>query len=163
MLDEFEDASWPDPPSHGAAAPGRRAERLPRLIGRIYKAGSASLRARLLAGLLDPLGTLGMAAIAAGAFAVFVQRRGIDGIRVSIEDAGRYSGDQIAELVRFVWQVSPESLQALAGTIADNPLGVTALSASAVLLLMQALQRPRVAGDGAAAAPVEPTPPPASR
>lgn len=161
MLDEFEDASWPNQPPHGAAARGRRAERLPRLIGRIYQAGSASLRARLLAGLLDPLGTLGMAAIAAGAFAVFVQRRGIEGIRVSIEDAGRYSSDQIAELVRFVWQVSPESLQTLAGMIADNPVGVTALSASAVVLLMRALQRPRTAGDAdaTAPAPVEPTPP----
>ncbi|MCC6850704.1 MAG: hypothetical protein GX886_12085 [Comamonadaceae bacterium] len=107
----------------------------------MYAASGAALRARLLQCLLDPLGTLGMAAVAAGAFAVFLQRRGIEGIQVSLEDVGRFSSEQVAELARFVAQVSPESLQAIAGTIVDNPVGVTALSASAIALLLGALRR----------------------
>lgn len=95
---------------------------------------------RVLQRLLDPLGTLGLAAIAAGAFAGFLQRRGAEGLRVSIDDASRFSGDQIVELVHFVGQVCPE-VQSVVGTFADNPVGLTAFSASAVVLLLRALSR----------------------
>ena len=80
-----------------------------------------------------------MAAIAAGAFAGFLQRRSAEGFKVSVEEAGRYTSEQIAELVQFVAQVSPESLQAVASALADAPMGITALGASLAVLLMRKL------------------------
>lgn len=109
---------------------------------RVWLVGSgAPLRARLLQRLLDPLGTLGLAAIAAGAFAGFLQRSSAEGLKVSVEDVSRYSSDQIAELVRFVAQVSPESLQEIANTFADNPVGITAFGTSVAVLLMRRRRR----------------------
>lgn len=141
MLDEFEDATWPAHLKRVAPDAEDTRDPVPRMITRIYTASDAPLRARLLQRLLDPLGTLGLAAIATGAFAGFLQRRGPEGIRVSIEDVGRCSSDQIAELARFVGQVSPESLQAIANALADNPVGITAFSTSVALLLMRTLRR----------------------
>lgn len=139
MLDEFEDATWPAKPADSKAED--KPDPVPRLISRIYAGSDAPLRVQVLQRLLDPLGTLGLAAIAAGAFAGFLQRRGAEGLRVSIDDASRFSSDQIAELVRFVGQVSPESIQSIVGTFADNPVGVTAFSASAISLLLRALRQ----------------------
>lgn len=141
MLDEFEYPRGPARPQRPARRPGKPADPLPRLITRMVAASKGALRARLIQRLLTPLGTLGLAAIAAGAFAGFLQRRGAEGLRVSVEEAARYSGEQIAELVRFVGQVSPEALQAVANLIADNPVGLTAFSASAMVLLIRALGR----------------------
>lgn len=102
MLDESEEATWPANPKPVESDAEHKRDPVLRLITRIYTASDAPLRARLLQRLLDPLGTLGLAAIAAGAFAGFLQRRGSEGVRVSIEDVSHYSSDQIAELVRFV-------------------------------------------------------------
>jgi len=146
-LDEFDDVDASAGPKPGAGRAAGPSDRLPRLITRVYAASEAGLRTRLLQRLLAPLGTLGLAAVAAGAFAVFVQRRGGEGIRVSLEDVGRFSSEQVAELARFVAQVSPEALQAVAGTIVDNPVGVTALSASAIALPLGALRRRVPAAD----------------
>ena len=142
MLDEFDDTSGLASPLHRASGARKPGNPVPRLITRLYIASDERLRARLLAYLLKPLGSLGMVAIAAGSFAGFLQRRSAEGIKVSIEDVSRYSSDQIAELVRFVSQVSPESLQAVANALADNPVGITAFSASVLVLLMRALGSP---------------------
>lgn len=141
MTNEFDDTPWPSHRLPSAVHTGRLPDPVPRLITRMYAASNARLRALLLQRLLDPLGTLGLAAIAAGAFAQFLQRRSGQGIRVSVDDVSRYSSDQIAELVRFVAQVSPASLQAVADTFVENPVGITAFSASAIVLLIRALRR----------------------
>lgn len=154
MLDEFEDERWPEKAKPTASGAGHRPDPVPRLLSRIYAASDAPLRVRVLQRLLDPLGTLGIAAIAAGAFAGFLQRRGAEGLRVSLDDASRFSTDQIAELVRFVGQVSPESIQSIVGTLADNPVGLTAFSASAIVLLLRALRRTHPA-DGQASSPTD--------
>lgn len=146
MLDEFEDAPWPTHSKPGAASTDGKSDPVPRLITRMYAVSDARLRVRLLQRMLDPLGTLGLAAIAAGAFAGFLQRRNGEGIRVAVDDVSRFTTDQITEMARFVGQVSPESLQAVANTFAENPVGITALGASAVVLLMQALERADRAG-----------------
>ena len=52
-----------------------------------------------------------------------------------MEDVARYSSQQILELARFVHEVNPEALQQLGGLLANNAMGVTALSASALVLL----------------------------
>ncbi|MDE2611954.1 MAG: hypothetical protein KGL78_00815 [Burkholderiales bacterium] len=150
MLDEFQDAAVAAQSDPSPDPPKRRSNPIPRLVARMYAASDAALRARVLQRLLDPLGTLGMAAVAAGAFAIFVQRRGIDGIRVSLDDVSRFSGEQIAELAHFVWQVSPEALQSVANAIVDSPVGLTAFSASAAVLLVQALGRMRPGAVGPA-------------
>lgn len=144
-LDLEDDAIARDRLQHLAAigAPRRRDHRprLARLVSRLYASVGAPLRARMLAGLLRPLGPLGLAAIAAGAFAGFLQRAGQDGIRVALEDTGRYSSEQIFELARFVEQVSPQALQQVAGVVADNPAGVAAFSLSVALWILRALAR----------------------
>jgi hypothetical protein len=109
-------------------------------VSRLYAAANRPLRTQLLDCLLRPLGTLGLAGIAAGAFASFLHRSGTDGARVVIDDVGRYSNDQILELARFVEQVSPQALQQFAGLIADNPVGMAAFSASAAMLLLRAVR-----------------------
>lgn len=141
MPDEFEDATWPATAKPATSEARDRPDPVPRLISRIYAASDTPLRVRVLQRLLDPLGTLGLAAIAAGAFAGFLQRRSAEGFRVSIDDASRFSSDQIAELVSFVGQVSPEALQSIVSTFADNPVGITAFSASAIVLLLRASRR----------------------
>jgi hypothetical protein len=147
MLDEFDDATWPAMAKPALQDAEHKPDAVPRLISRIYAASDAPLRVRVLQRLLDPLGTLGLAAIAAGAFAGFLQRRGAEGLHVSIDDASRFSSDQITELVRFVGQVSPESIQSIVGTLADNPVGITAFSTSAIVVLLRAFSRTGHADD----------------
>ena len=120
---------------------------IPRLVSRLYRASSRSLRAQLLDCLLRPLGPLGLLAISSGAFASFLLRK--RGASATLDDATRFSGEQIAELARYVEQVSPEALQQFASMVADNPVSVAAFSASAVALLLHALRRPQgLAGTG---------------
>src|SRR5436190_8187968 len=71
MSDEFDDAVDPiaisaTPGLPGAAGEGRAA----RLMARLYGSANLALRTRLVACLLRPLGSLGVAAVAAGAFIV---------------------------------------------------------------------------------------------
>ena len=110
-----------------------------RLVARLYRAAEQPLRARLLSCLLKPLGPLGLVAVAAGAFAEFLQRNGTGNARAAMDDMARFSSEQVIELARFVEQVSPETLQEFAKLLAENPFGVAAFSASAVVLLTRRL------------------------
>ena len=143
MSDECDDSALPTHPGRRVPQAKGRSVRLPRLITRIYAASDPALRARLLQRLLDPLGTLGMVAIAAGAFAGFLQRRDTHGVQVTLEDVNHVSGDQVAELVRFVSQVSPEALQSVAGMLAEAPAGITAFGVSAAAAVRVASSRAR--------------------
>ena len=67
MLDEFDDTTWPATAKPSLQDAEHKPDPVPRLISRIYAASDAPLRVRVLQRLLDPLGTLGLAAIAAGA------------------------------------------------------------------------------------------------
>lgn len=142
MEDEFEDlalhALRPAAPS-----PAHRAAPVHRLVARLFAAADLPLRARLLAPLLRPLGPLGLVAVAAGAFGSFLTRRG-DGA-IPLDEVARLSSAQVAELVRFVEQVSPEALQQLAALVADNPIGLTGFGAAVAMLMVRALRsgRPR--------------------
>ena len=142
MSDEFDDAIDPiaTSPGSGAAAapaPGRAA----RLLGRLYGSANLALRTRLVACLLRPLGSLGVAAVAAGAFTVVLSRRSAGGLGVAMVDVAEFSKDQVAELARFVEQVSPEALQQAAGLVFENSVGVGAFTASVALLLALELGR----------------------
>ena len=141
MSDEFDDAvdtavlrlraSAPET----AAAPKRPLAA--RLVSRLYAKANAPLRAGMLACLLGPLSPLGLVAVASGAFASFLPRAGDRTPWLMLDDAGRFSKDQIFELARFVEQVSPDALQQLAGLIPDSPLGAVAFSAAAAMLLVR--------------------------
>ena len=133
MSDEFDDAVDALPGSSISLDAGRR-RRAARLIGRLYASANAALRTRFLACLIRPLSPLGLAAIGAGAFTVLLSPRG-GAISVAVADAARFSRDQIAELARFVEQVSPDALSQVAAMVADNPVGVGSFSASVGLLL----------------------------
>lgn len=143
MLDEFEDDPEPEAlPIGGARAPvtGADQSRVARLVSRLYGAAGAPLRSRMLACLLRPLGSLGLAAVASGAFARWMSRGGEAAAGVSMADLAGYSSDQVFELARFVEQVSPDAIQQLAGLLADNPVGASAFTAAAAMLLVRAVR-----------------------
>lgn len=153
MSDEFDDAVDPIAAhAHAAAAPGAAAEgRAARLMARLYASSSIALRTRLLTCLLRPLGSLGVAAVAAGAFTMVVTRQGAGSLGVVVADAAHFSKEQVAELARFVEQVSPEALQQAAGMVFDNPFGVGSFTASVAVLL--ALELRHAARGGRRAVP----------
>jgi hypothetical protein len=139
MPDEFDDPlAFPPPAARrgaGVDTTPRHRFAAARLVSRVYVAASAPLRADMLACLLRPLSTLSLVAVASGAFARLLQRDGSVPEQVPLEDVTRYSSDQIFDLAQFVHEGNPEVLRQLAALLADHPLGVTALSASALLLL----------------------------
>jgi hypothetical protein len=152
MSDEFDDAVDPIATS-AAGTPSVAAEgRAARLIARLYGSANLALRTRLVACLLRPLGPLGVAAVAAGAFTVVLSRRGAGGLVVAMADVAEFSKEQVAELARFVEQVSPEALQQAAGLVFENSYGVGAFTASVALLLALELRRAS-AGDRRRARP----------
>ena len=144
MSDEFDDAIADPALARAGSALSIENQRArlsaARLVSRLYAAASAPLRARMLACMLQPLGPLGIAAISAGAFGTFLHRRGGPGASVTLGEIGRYSSEQIYELARFVEQVSPESLRALAAVITDSRLGVAGFSASVAMMLMHVVR-----------------------
>lgn len=140
MPDEFDEildlAPLMPPVATGLAA----AVAAPRLVARLYAAAGVPLRARLLACLMRPLGTLAVAGIAAGAFAGFLYRRDAASMTVDLEDAARVSTAQVLELARFVEQVDPQALQHFAGLVSGSTLGLATFSSAALVLLYRALQ-----------------------
>ena len=142
MSDEFDDAVDPIATS---AAPGVTAApaegRAARLMARLYGSANLALRTRLVACLVRPLGSLGVAAVAAGAFTVLLSRRGADGLGGAMAEVADFSKEQVAELARFVEQVSPEALQQAANLVFENRIGVGAFTASVALLLALELRR----------------------
>ncbi|MEY2687300.1 MAG: hypothetical protein RL375_1498 [Pseudomonadota bacterium] len=139
MSDEFDALSIAIPSPTPAAT--TRATRVARLVCRLYRAATPTLRSRMLMCLLRPLGTLATVGVAAGAFSCFLYREGSSGARAAIGDVARFSNDQVIELARFVEQVSPEALHEMARLMADRSAGLAAFSASVAVLLMQALRQ----------------------
>lgn len=142
MPDEFDDAIdlavWQQTRAHPEQR--KAPPTVARLTSRLYAAANAPLRARMLADMLRPLGPLGLVSIAAGAFADFLHRGRSEGMRIALDDVGRYTSDQVFELARFVEQVSPEALQQVASLVADNPVGTAAFSVSVAMLLLRSLR-----------------------
>ena len=152
MSDEFDDAVDPIATSATPGMPAAAGEgRAARLMARLYGSANLALRTRLVACLLRPLGSLGVAAVAAGAFTVVLSRRGAGGLGLAMADVAEFSKEQVAELARFVEQVSPEALQQAAGLVFENRIGVGAFTASVALLLALELRR------ASAAAPRRPS------
>ncbi len=119
--------------------PGERS-RAALLASRLYAGAGAVQRSRIVATLLKPLGPLALVAVASGAFAGLLGRMSALGAARPLDELGHFTREQVFELARFVEQVSPDALQQVAGAIADNPLGVSALGAAAAVLLANAVR-----------------------
>jgi hypothetical protein len=91
----------------------------------------------MLAALMRPLGSLGLAAVASGAFAGFVTRRHGTSLEVGFEEANRYTSDQVFELARFVEQVDADAFREVVGMIVASPVGVTAFGVAVALLVLR--------------------------
>ncbi|MEO5695536.1 MAG: hypothetical protein ABIQ60_00215 [Burkholderiaceae bacterium] len=144
MSDEFDDPAWPCgcPLRSGRAQArvDRRHDTIARLISRLYRSADDSVRARTLACLLRPLGTLSLAAVAAGAFGRYIgQGRGVDQ-PIDLVGAVTHSREQIMELARFVHQVNPQVIEQVTDLMAENALGMAAFSASVAVLLYRRLR-----------------------
>ena len=119
---------------------------LSQLVADVYCESAAPLRARLLECLLRPVGPLGLVAVAAGAFSAFLHRESWGRLTVPLEDALRFTSDQVFELARFVDQVQPEAFGQMAGLMADNPVCLKTLSDSLLLMALR-LWTPGAAAD----------------
>ncbi len=155
MSDEFDESVDADllrlRPMTSATANRPTRPLLARLVSRLYAGASMPLRVEMLSCLLRPLNTLGLAAVASGAFAVFLHRGGDRTAWVVLEDAGRYSNEQIFELARFVEQVSPDVMQQLGNLVSANPVETAAFSVSAALLLLRYVLLKGTPGSGSTA------------
>ena len=128
------------------SVPAAERERLlwARLVSRAYRAADDRLRQRLLACLLRPLGTLSVAAVAAGAFGQFVYRRGLTDGRAAVDVVATFSRAQIHELARYAQEVDPNAMRQVAQLLSEHSAGTAAFSAAALVLLVQRLRAPRV-------------------
>ena len=137
MSDEFDDIMEPmAPPQRRVPNAGTPA---PRLVARLFATAGNPLRVRLLRCLMQPLGTLGAAGVAAGSFAAFLNRRGGLDPNIDPEAVARVSSHQVRELAHFVEQVDPQALQQFASLVSSSPLAMATFSASALVLLYRRL------------------------
>lgn len=133
---------------------------LPRLVSEVFRDSAPPLRARLLEQLLRPVRRLGLAAVAAGAFALYLHPQRWRAWGVSVDEAMRFSVEQVLELARFVEQVQPEALERLVRVLAEGGDALPVLGGSLLMLALQ-LTRGNAAGDRAAPAAkslADPTP-----
>ena len=140
MSNEFDEMLEPAAANIRAddAAP-RAAVPNPRLVARLFAAAGNPLRVRLLRCLMRPLGTLGAAGVAAGAFVAFADRRGVEE-SIDADAVALVSSQQIYELAHFVEQVDPQALQQFASLASSSSLAMaTTFSAAALLLLYRQL------------------------
>ena len=118
-------------------------KRLPLLVAQVYDQCDLSTRARLLECLIRPLGPLGLVAVASGAFGGFLRRPSWQQLSVTVEEALRFSAEQVLDLTSFVVQCQPEALGQVGALIAERQGSLPALSVSLLLLALHArLRRP---------------------
>jgi hypothetical protein len=142
-MDEFEDDGFgarpPMAPTADGHANAHKRFEIARVVSRVYRAANGALRADMLAHLLRPLGVLGLVSVvsvASGAFARLVRRDGLVPDTIAAEDIVRFSSEEIRELTVFVHEVNPEALQPLIEQLAQNGMGIAALSTAALVMLL---------------------------
>jgi hypothetical protein len=138
-MDEFEDvgsvARLAMTPTAVGDANACERSAIARVVSRVYRAANVAVRADMVAHLLRPLGVLGLVSVASGAFARLVRRDGLVPDPIPAEDIVRYSSEQIRELTMFVHEVNPDALQPLIEQLAQNGMGIAALSTAALVML----------------------------
>jgi hypothetical protein len=117
--------------------PAVRPGRVPRLISRLYRSASPAAQAGILSALMRPLGSLGLAAVASGAFASFVTRRRGAAVDVGLDEAGRFTSEQVLELARFVEQVDADAFRQAVSVVVASPAGYTAFGVAVALLVLR--------------------------
>ena len=140
-MDEFEDVTFVArvrmTPAADADANSRKRVAIAKVVSRVYRAANDALRSDMLTHLLRPLGVLGLVAVASGAFARLMRRDGLVPETISADDIARYSSEQIRELTMFVHEVNPDALQPLVEQLAQNGMGIAALSTAALVMLLR--------------------------
>ena len=104
-----------------------------RLIERLHRSASQSVRAKAVRSMLRPLSPLALAAVADGSFA-FALVGGMDDNRQLAEVASA----RVAQLADFAYQVDPGALLQAAEMLA-SPAAGTAFAAAVVALLLREL------------------------
>lgn len=100
-------------------------------VVRAWDAAPATERVALLERLLQPVGPLARLAVASGAFSMYFLREHWTEVHVRLEDAARFSADEVLELARFATDVQPDVLQGLAnGAGTAGMVGVVGLAAA---------------------------------
>jgi len=99
------------------------------------------LRARLLQGLLIPIGPLAMSVLAGGVFAKYAEFARRWPIPLSLEDVARVTSSQVAEIARYLEQSDPSVLEQAVIAISRDSTAVAALGASVVAIAVKLASR----------------------
>ena len=120
---------------------------VPLLIGQVYESAPASLRAKIVSHLLQPLGLLSLVALANGVFATIRFRAGLAQGSVALDDVVDVQASDVIALADWVQQVSVEVVDGLAQLIGTSAL-VSGSAAAALLtsLLLQRIKQRRALG-----------------
>jgi hypothetical protein len=113
----------------------------PRIVSRLYREAAQPLRARMLRCLLEPMTSLSLVGVAAGAFSMFLTHRPRPDDACDLEAASRFTPEQIAELTAFVEQIDPRAVSEVATLVADHAVGLASFTATTAVLLRDEAQR----------------------
>ncbi len=131
-------------PASGNASKLSAATPVAELVAQVFETAPPEFRVTLLEQLLKPLGVLALLAIADGVFARIRFGGGWPSMIIRFEDAQRVQAKDVVALVARLQQVSVESLEGIAKTLAGAPhLGGAAAAALALTLLVQRAQARR--------------------
>jgi hypothetical protein len=111
------------------------------MVGKVFETAPLAERSRLLEHLLQPIGVLGLVAVANGIFARIRFRSGWPNPHVRIEDAQNVQASDVIKLVEYVQQVSVQTVDGLAQIVGVTPM--MASSAAAALLVTVLVRRAR--------------------
>lgn len=132
----------PETPTHGSnpalseCVPADAAPSLISVVADAVPTTDLQLRARLLQRLLIPIGPLAMTVLAGGAFAKYVEfARRLPPI--SVEDAGRVTSGQVAEIARYLEQSDPIVLEQVVVALSHDPAAMAALGASVAAIAVK--------------------------
>jgi len=111
------------------------------LVGKVYDSAPASVRKRMLACLLRPLGVLSVFGVANGIFARIMFRKGLQNGHDRLEEIQDVGISDVTALVEYVEQLRPDSLDGLCQILSVSPL--LDYSSSAETLVEELAQRIR--------------------
>lgn len=124
-------------PPAGAPSPAL----LPLWTAGLYKEASTELKTRLIECLMQPMGALGLVAVAGGVFAAVRQRHGWQRLQVTAEDTARVTADHIYQLAGYLQEAAPQAFVQVGQLLGEHPAALATVSG---VLLWQALRGPAV-------------------
>ena len=127
------------PQTAQCALPEHEAASLPMLVAGIFTKLGLAQRVRVLRRLLMPVGPMALAVLGGGAFVKFVAEARWPRMSISLTDAARVTSSQVYELVRYVEQSNPQSLQQVMVVLSRDSATVAAFGASLAFVIMRSL------------------------